>query len=569
MRQRDIPTTDAGAAFADRFVRGHSDRNLYFTPTLFKNTAGGKRTATQAAWTEWIWTDIDGVPGAETGAEAWAIVADLCDQLGLPQPNHVICTSEPYRVTPDGRRWGRCRRTEVTADPCPRCGVSGAMPGHAWWDLGDYAPRLQVYWRIEPLWVGDAEHRSMWKRIAGAVADALAAEGLKIDRGASTNLVGYVRLPGSIHQGTGTKVRSVGPQHGQLTTLTELAEAADATRPLSAPRYAARHRPSQRTAPSTSSGKRGKLMERPQMKALAQGVPESLRNLALYGLSKAMYADGWPFPQAVEWALDWNERCEPPEDAHKIRDVVARAFGVIGPESDAANFKGIDPTITAAAVEELTGEPTDPDETFRTWFPHPSERKPHWTPTESAHQINGKPVAQRKPKTKPTRGRARQTGYHAPNRRYTRTAVQVAKASDGKITMTDVAKAAGVSRQTISRRWDSIARGLELQLSVILKANGTGYDIIKIPKATIKRRAVNPNTAHSTMTFHGFAGAGRGESSEVSDRAPPGPSPPAVERVDRFVEQVRAELIGQGVAGDELERRLAEIRDSMECALRE
>jgi len=263
LRQRDIPMTVAGSSYAQAFLEEHQDRDLYFTPALFKHTKDGRRTATQAAWTSWIWLDIDGVPGARTGGEAWAVLANTLDDLRVPQPNLVFCTSEQPN------------------DP-------------------HYLPRLQCYWRIVPLYVGKLEARRLWRRVAGGLADALAAAGFRVDRGASTNLVGLMRLPGSVHPKTGTRVYAVGPQHDGLYTLSKLGEALEvASRSQRRKRGGAR--PVTVTAGPRGRGGRGRIRELPHMRLLAGGVPEGLRNTALYALAKALWADGVPLEEAVAW----------------------------------------------------------------------------------------------------------------------------------------------------------------------------------------------------------------------------------------------------------------------------
>lgn len=452
LRQRDVPTTPAGSRYAKKFIEEHADCDTYFTPCTFKHTRGGKRTATQAAWVSWIWLDIDGVPGARTGGEAWAKLADALDDLRIPQPNYVFCTSEK----PD--------------DP-------------------DYLPRLQVYWKIVPLYVGNPDARRLWRKVAGMLADVLAAARFNVDRGASTNLTGLMRLPGSVNSKTSTRVETVGPTHSATTTLTELVTAKTPTAPRRPTASPSEH-------PKTT-GRRGRLTELPQVKTLARGVPAGLRNLALFTLSKAAWADSVPLEEAIEWALDWNDTCDPPEDPAKIKDVIHRCYGARGPQADPAEFKAIDPAITAAVVTELTGEKAEPDLRLRTWFPHPTERQASWQPTETRHRIAGRPIE--KPKRR--RGRVRQTGWDAPLNRYVHTATKLAKSRKGStFTQGEVAKAAGVSRQTIARRWPSIQRAVEAKIRRKLQRSAQGYHVPRLTGNAEQNRDVNPNDS-PTMTL--------------------------------------------------------------------
>jgi len=519
LRQRDIPTTEAGAWYAQLFLEEHSEHDLYFTPALFKHSKDGRRTATQAAWVSWIWLDIDGVPGARTGGEAWAKLADTLDDLRIPQPNLGFCTSEK----PDD-------------------------PG--------YLPRLQVYWRIVPLYVGDLEARRLWRRVAGELADALAAAGFRVDHGASTNLVGLMRLPGSYNSKTGTQVELVGPTHGLVFTLTELLEA-----------LAAQKTPAERPANgfcqlrprSDKAVKRGKLTELPHLKTLAQGVDEGVRNLALYGLAKALWADGVSLEEAVEWALAWNEQCDPPEDPEKIRDVVARAYGAYGPQAEPENFTGLDPEIVAAVVTAVTGQPTEPDPRLRIWFPHPKERREHWQPTQTRHRINGsKPSATRR------RGRRRSSPP---------TWLQIGEAckplvrelarSGGLLTLKAVATATGVSRRTAERHSKLVLHYLQAQLNIQIIRGPQGFYIKRLTgtKKTLEEREppLNPPidiVGGAECRLKNLMGGG-----SPSMRVSPPRASPSASAVAAFVEQVHEELVGRGLSASEVARKVAETRE--------
>jgi|GEM_PF-4865576 len=508
LRQRDIPTTEDGAWYAQLFVEEHADLDLYFTPALFKHMKDGKRTVTQVAWVSWIWVDVDGVPGARTGGEAWARLADTLDDLKIPQPNLVFCTSEKPE------------------------------------DL-EYQPRLQCYWRIADLEVGSSDgRRRLWRKTAGKLADRLIAAGFLVDRGASTNIAGLMRLPGSLHTKTGTRVEQVGPSHDSCYTLSELLESLEASRPLE---RAAKARPRR---PRKRGGKRGKLSELPQMSALAQGVKEGVRNLALYGLAKALWADGVSLEEAIEWALAWNEQCDPPENPEKIRDVVCRAYGAYGPQANPVNFTGIDPDITAAVVSEVVGEPVEPDPRLRTWFPHPKERQAQWQPTPSHHRINGEPIQKQRDRQRRRRGRRRNT----PPRwliigEACRELVKELAKTGRTLTLEAIAASAQVSKRTVERYSDKIINYLKHQTDMEIIRTSQGFYIWKLTNTENPYSRSEPTQKEAPPTITWGSGGDLARCGVSRDgRAPPSSRErPSAPELAAFVAQVRAELLAKGL----------------------
>ncbi len=172
--QWDVPTSHSD--FLTSLVKSHARHNLYFTPAVFTNRKDGRRTKEFAHSVSCLWVDIDGVATAKSGGEAWAHLADALDWARLPQPNAVVCTSSPTPQTPHWR------------------------------------PRLQAYWRIPHIRLSP-RGLHLWRSLSLALAQRVAQLGFTVDVGASTNVVGFVRLPGSYHTTTGSTAFIVGERH--------------------------------------------------------------------------------------------------------------------------------------------------------------------------------------------------------------------------------------------------------------------------------------------------------------------------------------------------------------------
>lgn len=462
MMQRDIPTVPAGTAYAHQFLQRHAADDLYCTPNLFKNSKGGARTINQLHTACALWLDVDGVPGAHTGGEAWALLADAADELGLPQPNITVCTSE------------------AQDDPT-------------------YLPRLQAYFLIEPFYFGTLENRNLWRKAAHELADAFTSKwenhGFGVDRCASSNPAGFMRLPGSVNSKTGTRVHAVGPIHQQRTTCAAILDTLS-TRTRKIP-TSWKKRPA-----ATSRQWRGRLMNLPQVQILARGVPQQARNLAGYALAKCLYADGLSLEAALAWGRQWNARCTPSEDAAKVEDVFQRAYGALGPEQDAKNFKGISPAIVAQTVRQVTGQPQELDLRFRAWFPHGAARRRCWQPTASIDTPALARAARKRRGFKRLSGLKTWAAIGDRIVRYRDEEHPRGLLVDGAtITLAQMARAADVSVATI-RRWrgnDLLLRYLEVGKGVVLRRTRCGWEVLK-PSSRQECYTVEPPPTMTSKT---------------------------------------------------------------------
>ena len=310
-RERDYRNTPEGERFKDDWILERQPYcNIYETPALFTNSNAEKRGQATLFAVDWLWVDVDGVEGATTGDEAAQVIQSICEKNDFPQPNKIICTSEG----------------------------AGRLP------------RVSLWWKIEPVMLQKEAGRSLWRDVAHRLCAALKVSGLSnVDVGASTNLVGVMRLEGSKHSTTGTVAHRVGEGHDDALNIVTI----KSTLPKPSNTYVPQHRRELWSSSArTSRPIDHSIMENEQMEALADVVCDGQRNHALYALVKAKQAAGFTLGETRDWAKRWNDECDPPEDSRKVDDVVQRVWG---------DELGISAMMIAETATAITGHKFKPD----------------------------------------------------------------------------------------------------------------------------------------------------------------------------------------------------------------
>jgi len=414
--QVDVRSSPEGLEYAKTFASQRMDSDLYWTPAEFKNLTLSRRNKSQVFHVPYLWVDIDGVPGTRNPGQAWGKLADTCDSLDIPQPNMVFCTGH--------------------------CSTETLLPEYVKL-LEDDVPHLQALWCTAAWGRGGLQ---LWQWAADCIARALSRTGLKVDRSASTNIQGLLRLPGTINTKTHTTVRRVGPLTDKEYPLWDLyAAARSAEKKMRQPKRA------WHTVPAFSPDGRRKLLDLPHMQTLAQGVTEGMRNAALYALTKALWADGYSPDEAVNWAIEWNERCQPPESRSKVESTVRCIY-----EADPAEFKGISPSVVADMVGLITGDNVKPDPNISKLFPR-------------HYQLPAQEPSRRPP------GRPKKDGKKAWEN-YAEQIIQAGIVSHGcTITNSRMAAVAGCSEETIRKRAKLIRRNMQAETGLTLIRARHGY----------------------------------------------------------------------------------------------
>ena len=291
----------------------YEETDNYFTPNLFINKASSRRTESSLAWLTSLYLDIDGIEGITDPEEGLKRLYKLCKTLNIPKPNIVLCTSINPTV------------------------------------------HLQVYWLIDPIYVANDNRKYIgwWEKTAKAISESLGKDtDFNIDEGASKDPVRFMRIPYSYNQKTKQFVDVIDyniPTGKRLTLrdFNHLKRSHDKANRASNTRF-------------NSTKSSDKLLDHPQIQQLLKGVPGGYRNLSQYAIAKCCYADGLSVNDAIDVVLEQNTWCSVLEKESKVIDVVKRAYGVYGPESNC--FYNLRAEIVADTVNSAFSTNFEPDQ---------------------------------------------------------------------------------------------------------------------------------------------------------------------------------------------------------------
>lgn len=297
--------------------------DIYYTPNLFKGYTYRFRTIKRSdddslMWLNALYIDIDGIDGIYTPNEALEVLFQAFSRAGIAMPNFVIHTSTNPTI------------------------------------------RVQVIWLLDPMYLKDenkdiiVDRFSWWKDTASSVIYNLkkVEPRLQIDEMASTNIKGYLRLPGSINQKTGEIVdiiyRNIGNKRYTLEDewLNDLRKSYYAFLKREIKSISRTHNTQRRYNSDI------RLLEHEQIKLLLDnGVPEGYRNKAVYAITKACLADGLSFEDTVKVIEEFNHKCKPPVAFGELLYWIKASYGLIGKEKTA--LKNINPVIVKNIVNQV------------------------------------------------------------------------------------------------------------------------------------------------------------------------------------------------------------------------
>lgn len=275
--EMDTMADARGDEFSTDWLAERSSLDLFQSTSIYINNRVMRRRDARLFYRDFIVADVDGLR-ADSLADAEGRSRAVFMRKGWPLPNEIRLTSEK----------------------------GGAFGLHFIW---------RHRWVFLLTETGQQLHRDVSRRIC----EALRAEGLPVDVAASCNLRGMLRVLGSVHQETGTRVRCIGPVHNTCPSILTLKTCFP---------------PIRRNLALTLNSEPARMPQRPrrpartheQIMAIAGGVHVGLRNSALCTLTYSNKVDNVPFDQALADALAFNDRCPTPEDPRKVRDVVGRIY---------------------------------------------------------------------------------------------------------------------------------------------------------------------------------------------------------------------------------------------------
>lgn len=304
----------------------------YFTPNLFKGFTSKHRKikrsdSSSLMWLTSLYLDIDGVEGVYDPLQAKTILYNSFEKAGFERPNIINHSSTNPFV------------------------------------------RLQLFWLLDPMYLKEkndtliVDRVSWWKDTARAMIYKLkeVEPRLKIDIQASTNVKGYMRIPGSYNQKTGERVKTIFQrvptkrytlEDGWLNNLRQefYKTLKDEVKIISGNR---------KYTDGIS------LLEHPQFKMMIDnGVPEGYRHKAVYALTKACFADGLSYADTVQVLQEFNEKCTPSVAYGELIYWIKSSYGLIG--SEKGWLRDLDPAVVAEIVNKSFNTSFKPDPRIKT-----------------------------------------------------------------------------------------------------------------------------------------------------------------------------------------------------------
>lgn len=394
----------------------------YFTPNLFKGFTSKHRKikrsdSSSLMWLTSLFIDIDGVKGVYDPLQAKTILFGAFERAGLERPNIINHTSTNPFV------------------------------------------RLQLYWLLDPMYLKEkndsliVDRVSWWKDTTRAMIQKLkeVEPRLMVDDQASTNVKGYMRLPGTYNQKTGQKVETI--FNNIMSTRYTLED--EWLNNLRQEYYR-----SLKDEVKIISGNRKytdgiSLLEHPQFKIMIDnGVSEGYRHKAVYALTKACFADGLSYADTVQVLQDFNEKCNPSVAYGELIYWVKSSYGLIG--SEKGWLRDLDPAVVADIVNKSFSTSFKPDPRIKTALKRQLSRN--------------------KQKIGETRGR-----YISKKETIDRTVAVIAGyILTGDINLPNQKKLAvyaGVKYNSMSKYWTEIKKSLYQSFGAVIRTTGRSNDL--------------------------------------------------------------------------------------------